>query len=458
MSAPRSVAPEAAPEAPFDLVSHVDVHLRAWAPPGAHLLLGLSGGIDSVALLAVLAGLSASGRFSLRALHVNHGISPNAADWSRFCAGLCEAMGIPLSVETVDLAPLRHLGLEAAARVARYAAFGRHPGDFLVLAQHRDDQAETVLLQLLRGAGLPGVSGMAAVMPQGAGPAHLAVLRPLLDVPRRDIAAFARGRGFAWIEDESNGDIRRDRNFIRHRVLPEIEQRFGAARKVIARSARHFAQAAILLDELGRNDLDSARHADGWRVDSLRALGPARAKNALRALCRAQGVASPAEPRLEELWRQLRRAREDASMRIDIDARMFHRYRGTLYVQARQSEPVANWSALWEGEPKLALPELGGVLLFKAEEGRGLSVEKLRQAPVTVRLRCGGEVFRPDAKRPRRTLKNLMQERGIPPWKRRGLPLVYCGEHLVCVPEIGEDAEWRAQAGEAGLIVSWESL
>ncbi len=421
-------------------------------PPSAHLLIGYSGGLDSSVLLALLAQLSARLHFPLHAVHVHHGLSPNADAWAEFCRRSCARLGVPLAVERVDVAPWRALGLEAAARAARYAAYERHAGDFLVLAHHRDDQAETLLLQLLRGAGVAGLASMPAVR-AGARP----VLRPLLEVPRANIEAYAREHAIEWIEDESNTDPALERSWLRREVVPLIERRFPSAREVIARSAGHLAETAELLDALGRVDLERTASGDGWDVGRLLAPGPARARNALRTLCRIVGAPAPSSARLGELCRQLAQAKSDGRMRIEVDGWAFLRHRGTLYLE-RVREAPGEYRVAWEGEGALPLVELGGVLRFKPEEGRGLSVDRLKAGTVTVRVRRGGERLQPDAKRPRRTLKNLFQERGVPPWRRVALPLVYCGETLVCVPGVGEESAWRAARGARGLIVSWEPI
>ncbi len=440
---------------PDALRDRVACGLPAALHPGMQLLLGLSGGLDSVVLLTLLAEL-APGRFSLCALHVNHGISPNAARWAQFCGGLCEGLRVPLSIEAVHLERVRQLGTEAAAREARYAAFNRHAADFLVLAHHRDDQAETLLLQLLRGSGAPGLAGMGMVVDVPSGLSRVPVLRPLLEVSRSDIEAFARSRGLAWVEDESNTDTSLDRNYVRREVLPLVERRFPSARATIARSASHFAEAAGLLHELGCMDLERCRKGEGWEVAALQALGAARARNALRALCRSAGVRVPGAAQLAEWWRQLERSRKDARLRIDLGACSFRRYRGTLFLEARRPRSSTSFRAAWQGERSLCLPQLGGVLAFNAVQGAGVSLEKLNRAPVTVRLREGGERLQPDVRRPRRTLKNLLQEQGVPPWRRDRLPLVYCGEHLVAVPGVGEESGWRAGPGEAGVVLRWQ--
>lgn len=443
---------------PVDLVAHVAAQLRGNVFPGAHLVLGLSGGMDSVSLLQILAELAPPMRFSFRALHVNHGISPNAAYWAQFCQRLCESLKVPLAVEAVDLAPFRRLGPEAAARAARWAVFRRHAADFLVLAQHRDDQAETLLLQLLRGAGPAGLAGMGSGLAlEGASAAHAQVLRPLLEVSRAEVELFVRARGHQWIDDESNDSVDADRNFLRHRVLPVISRRFAHSATVIARSARILAESAQLLGELGRQDLVALDCDGALDLAGLRALGAARARNALREYCVHHGIAVPGYRLLLEIWRQINGPRKDDQTCLEWDGVALRRYRGRIYIEKSRASALAGFEPVaWNGEPCLPLTAPGGFLNFKPEEGRGLSLDRLRSAPVTVRLRQGGERLQPDPRRPRRTLKNLWQEQGLPPWWRDAQPLVYCGEQLVCVPGLGEEYEWRARPGERGLIVSWD--
>jgi len=424
--------------------------------PGAHLALGLSGGMDSVVLLCILAELASSLHFSLRAVHVNHGISPNSGGWAEFCAQLCARRGVPLEVAPVDIAQYRSLGLEGAARKARYEVLSRVHADFVVLAQHRDDQAETLLLRLLRGAGLRGLAAMPPMRSLAGTRAKL--LRPLLDVPRAEIEAFARLHGLEWIEDESNADTVRQRNFLRHEVLRLLEEQFPAARAAIARAAANLGEARELLDVMGQSDLENCAEGDAVDIPALLRLGEARAKNVLRHWCDREGIEPLSSSRLVELLRQLRESRADAHTSIAAGKWKFLRYRDRLYLWRAASPLQRDMNEAWNGENALPLLALGGVLKFKPEEGRGLSVDRLRAERVTVRLRQGGERLRLDRRRPRRTLKNLFQERGVPPWRRDRLPLVYCGDNLVSVPGIGDACEFRAEPGEAGLIVTWEPL
>jgi tRNA(Ile)-lysidine synthase len=421
--------------------------------PGAHLVLGLSGGLDSVTLLALLQRLAPTLEFSLRAVHVNHGISPNAARWTEFCAALCDRSRIPLQLETVNIMPYRGLGLEGAARRARYEVFARIDADFVVLAQHRDDQAETLLLRLLRGSGLRGLAAMPPL--RSLAGARARVLRPLLAASRSEIEAYARSQELAWVEDESNADTLRRRNFLRHEVLPLLERQFPSAGETIARAAGHLAEARELLDEMARADLE---RCGGSTLDAslLLGLGVSRAKNLLRYWCESNDIQALAAARINELMRQLRVSRPDARVAMALPGWNFLLHRGKLHLEPAAAAVERDFNETWDGANAVPLLGLGGALKFKPEEGRGVSVAKLRSAPVTVRLRRGGERLRLDPRRPRRTLKNLFQERGVPPWRRDRLPLVFCGGDLVAVPGIGEACEFRAAPGEAGLIVTWE--
>jgi len=430
--------------------------LRPLVRPGAHLVVGLSGGLDSVTLLAILAQLAGPMGFSLHALHVDHGISPNASQWARFCEQLCASLGVPVQVEHARIGDRRALGLEGAARRARYAIFAREYGDFIILAHHRDDQAETLLLQLLRGAGPLGMAGMPVLRALPGSRAR--VVRPLLGVARSEIEAWAREHDLAWIEDESNDDLGLQRNFVRHRILPLLEQRFPAARATAARAAAHLAEAQELLSALAQIDLDALGREREIELAGLRRLDPARAKNALRHLCQSRAIPLPSMAQAEELHRQLVEAQDDRTVLVEIGGWQFRRFRGRLYIEPALPVVCAGFREDWTGENALPLLALGGVLRFKPEEGRGVSVNKLNRAGVTVRLRRGGERFQPDARRPRRTLKNLLQERGIPWWRRGRWPLLYCGEELVSVPGIGDDCAWQADRSEPGLIISWETL
>ena len=447
------------------LLERVSAVLGRHVRRGDRLVAGLSGGIDSVVMLDLLRRAAAKMRFEIAALHVNHQINPAAAKWARFCGAYCRQIGIGLTVIKVNVP--RESSLEAAARNARYAVFARLPADFVALAHNLDDQAETVLLQLLRGAGVKGVSAMPVLRGDARGqgkeekkrhvlhasPLAPSILRPLLDITRAEIEAYARARKLRWVEDDSNANTGFDRNFMRHRLLPVIAERYPAYRKTLARASRNFAEAAVLLDELASIDMPNA--AAHLKITDLRALTTARAKNALRYFLGSHGVTMPNETRLAECVRQVQEPRA-TGIAIDLGAHELRRFGSELRVVPKTPVPSADFRRQWQGEARLALPELGATLLMKKSRGSGLSLAKLQTAAVTVRLRTGGERLRPDAKRPRRSLKNLLQEARLPPWLRARLPLLYCGDTLVYVPGIGIDTAFGARSGEPAVEPQWQ--
>jgi tRNA(Ile)-lysidine synthase len=423
-------------------------------PPGARLTLALSGGVDSVVLLDILAALAPAHPFALDCLHVNHGLSPNAEAWARFARAAARAHGVRCRVTRVNLAPYRSLGPEGAARAARYAAFARVRSDFLVLAHHADDQAETVLLQLVRGAGVAGLAGMALLNAEPAA-RRPAFLRPLLGVGRAAIEQHARERGLAWVEDESNRDTRLARNFVRHRVLPLLRELNPAATANLARSAALLAEARELLLALGAADAAAASRDGRLSGAGLSALGPARARNVLRWALGHAGLGAADSAGLDEILRQLTGARPDAALRIRLPGGEIRRYRDGVYLLTAPGGPRPRFRARWPGRSRWPLPELGGTIRLQRSRGRGLSQALCRAGSLEVRTRRGGERFRPDGARPRRPLKALLQEAGIPPWERERLPLLFCEGRLAWVPGVGIDVALRAGPGEAGLEPSW---
>jgi tRNA(Ile)-lysidine synthase len=423
-------------------------------PSGSSLLLALSGGVDSVVLLHLLHQLSPLHSWRLSALHVHHGISPHADEWAAFCTDLCARYSVPFQVEEVDISPLREHGIEAAARKLRHAVLNRQPVNFIALAHHQDDQAETLLLQMLRGAGLRGASAMPLVRQRADHPTQL---RPLLNVARSELLAYARQHDLQWVEDESNADDAYPRNFLRHRVLPQLEQRFPEYRVTLARSARHFAEASELLDQLAQQDAQNVLHEGSLEVARLQALSQSRAKNLLRYFLHSLGAPMPQAVQLDDMLQQLCGARQGAAVQITFGNWQLRRYQSKVYAFPAHTEPDAGFCMQWCGEAALELPELGGVLHFEPVIGHGLSLEKLHQTTVTVRLRRGSERIRLDNKRPTRTLKNLLQEQCIPPWQRDRLPLLFCGEILVAVPGIGVECAYQAALEESGVVLKWSA-
>ena len=436
----------------FDLTERVAGALSSVVPRGSSLVLGLSGGVDSVVLLHLLGQISPQFSWRLRALHVHHGISPHADNWAAFCTELCAKYSIPLQLEHVDIKPLRSMGIEAAARQLRHAALARQPVDFIILAHHRDDQAETLLLQLLRGAGVRGGSAMPLLKPRHLAPT---LLRPLLDVERSELEIYARQHELQWVEDDSNQDVSYPRNFLRHQVLPVLEQRFPAYRATLARSARHFAEASELLDELAAQDAMFAIQDKRLSVAALRQFSSARGKNLLRHFLVKHGAPIPDSTRLDEMLRQLCEAGEGAQIRVTWQDWQLRCYRNHAYVLP-VTLPAAEFAIVWQGETEIILPASHGVLQFERVTGQGLSLAKLQQKIATIRPRQGSASIQLDNARPRQSLRNLLQQQSVPPWQRELLPLLYCGDELVCIPGVAYAAAYVAQADEEGVLVSWQ--
>jgi tRNA(Ile)-lysidine synthase len=438
-----------------DLAGRVAAQLEDIVKPSDRLVAGLSGGVDSVVLLDILARVARKLRCRLSALHVNHQLSPNARRWEAFCGRLCRARRIPFRSVKVDVQ--RGDSIEAAARAARYAVFARQECEYIVLAHHRDDQVETLLLQLLRGAGVKGLAAMPLLRIQDPGSRipDPGILRPLLDVTREEILVYARDRGLEWVEDESNQDMYFLRNFVRHEVLPVIARRFPAYRATLARAAGHLAEAARVLDELASADA-AGELADGTlSIAALRRLPPARGRNLLRYFLASRGVTMPGTERLDEALRQALTAKQDARVLVELGDFTLRRHAGRLHLVRARGVPPAHYEKLWRGEKKMALPELGGVLTLARATGSGISLSRLGGGVVTIRLRRGGERLQPNCRRPRRSLKNLLQEARMPPWQREYIPLIFCGGKLVWAARIGVDCAFQAAAGEAAVEPTW---
>lgn len=443
-----------APEAvgsPGALAAHVAGRVAARLAPGTRLGVALSGGLDSVALLDLLAAAAPACGIALSALHVHHGLSRNADSWARFCSALCAGRGIPLTVERVRVDARAPEGPEAAARSARYAAFAARGEPVLALAHHEDDQAETVLLQLLRGTGLKGVAAMPEWRPlPGTG---VTLFRPLLGASRALLRAYAEGRGLAWIEDESNLEARFDRNYLRQEVAARLEARFPGWADRLARFARHAAAAEALLGELAALDGVPAAAGEALAVAPLRVLPETRRLNALRAFLAKNGLAMPAEARLAQMAAQLLGARSDARVRLEHDGAALVRHRGAIAIVA--AGRPGTWRVDWRGERELELGADRGRVRFDPATGEGLCAGRATGEGWHFAPRAGGERVRLGERRPTRTLKNLLHESAVPAWQRERLPLLFHGSRLVWVPGIGIAAGYACAPGEAGLRPSW---
>lgn len=429
------------PMSGLDLESVLLPAVRACA--GQRLCVGFSGGLDSTVLLHLLARLAPAAGCALAAVHVHHGLNPNADAWAAHCEAVCVALGVPLRVERVTVAGDAGKGLEAAARVARHAVFAAQEADWIVLAHHADDQAETLLHRLVRGA---GVVGAAAMRERDA---SRRLWRPLLGVARAELQAWAQAQDLSWIEDDSNADLRFTRNFLRHQILAPLTAHFPAAPANLGRACRHFAEAADLLQALAAEDAVQVRLGEAGARSRLRALSPARARNLLRHWLALRGVSAPDAARLEALLQGLAGTGAVRWVLADLAVCAYHE---ALWLEPAES--ALPRPLVWCGEA--VLPWGAGSLHFLRASGEGALRLDPQTLPLEILTRRGGERMRLGEGRPMRSFKALCQEHGIPAWQRDRLPLLWCGGALVWIGGIGAAAQVRGGAGEAGWRIVWQ--
>ncbi|WP_332762629.1 tRNA lysidine(34) synthetase TilS [Pseudomonas koreensis] len=435
-----------------DLPSRLLLNLKPWRD-AAHWRIAFSGGLDSTVLLHLLATLVKTESLpALSAIHIHHGLQTAADAWPQHCQAVCGALGVPLIIERVKVQP--GASLERAARDARYAVFNAltQAGDVLLTGQHRDDQAETLLFRLMRGAGVRGLSGIPAQRRVGQG----MLVRPLLDVPRAELEAYAKAHELTWIEDPSNQDRHFSRNYLRHQVMPTLTERWPQAQSNMARSAAHLREAQGLLDELAQMDLAQAgtAHDFAWlglpslEMPPLAALSAARQRNVLSHWL---------EPltRLPDAdhwsgWSDLCGAATDASPVWRLADGELHRSVGRVW-----------WlSGEWLRAPAIGADwQTPSMTLRLADNGRVLFDGAAPSGPLRIAYRQGGEVMQ-IAERGHRDLKRLLNERGMPGFVRGRLPLLFRGDELLAVANLpgldgpaqgGWKLQWRPSDEDQGL-------
>lgn len=396
--------------------------------PHQHFLVAFSGGLDSTVLLHQLVTLRDTQAMDihLRAVHIHHGLSPYADEWAAHCQQICSQWNVAGEVKRVQLAD-EGLGIEAHARAARYKALALalRPGEVLLTAQHLDDQCETFLLALKRGSGPAGLAAMPERLRFGA----TELIRPLLGQTRKQLEEWASEHQLTWIEDESNQDDSFDRNFLRLRVLPEIEKRWPHFPQSVARSAELCGEQEQLLDELLAEQLHTLIQADGsLLIEPLLPLSAIRRGALLRRWFASQNASMPSRALLARLWDEVATSREDANPRLKFGDYEIRRYQGALYwlpVTQGLGDKIVSWCAPFA---PVNLPDGLGTLQCAAN---GLEIRApLESEPVTVRFKASGQ-FHIVGRERGRSLKKIWQELGIPPWQRERTPLLYYGEQLI---------------------------
>jgi len=384
------------------------------------VVVGYSGGLDSTTLLHRLAAEPAIRARGLRAVHVHHGLQADADAWAAHCERQADELGVALQVVRVDVRRDAGIGMEASARQARYDALSSAlaAGDVLATAHHLDDQAETFLLRALRASGPDGLGAMRPLRRLG----HGWQWRPLLALPRDALLAYAQAHGLAWIEDPSNAVADADRNFLRLQVLPLLRQRWPHAGASLARSAALCAQTDALLAEEDAALLKT--HAGGdprtLRVPALLALPAARRARVLRHWIRALDLPPLPAQGVERIEDELLHARIDAEASFAWAGARVLRWRDFLHADALRAPLSPEWETEWDGRDPLALPD-GGRLLLRDDSGGATGGF---EAPLRVHARRGGERIALPGRTHSHLLKQVLQERGVPPWRRAHLPLL----------------------------------
>lgn len=417
-----------------------------------YLWVAYSGGSDSHVLLHAIASLRSQITPEIKAIHINHGLSPFANEWEQHCKVICENLSVPYTAIPVKVIPDK-TSPEEAARHARYTEWAKliKKNEVILLAHHQDDQAETVMLQLLRGAGVKGL----AAMPEQQSFFHGTLSRPLLEFTREELLSYALEHGLNWIDDPSNFDTDFDRNFLRHEVIPLMQTRWPSLKKTLSRTATHQADAQKLLNVLAEQDWQQIKENKQIKTSELLKLDIKRQRNVLRYwLATVCDVSLPDTVHLQRILSEVLTAADDAVPEVIWKGGEVRRYQGLLYAQ-KMLLPVSNigelsWLDLGQNLPLL---DGGSALYAKAVIGAGLSQLKLKNSNITVKYRHGGETCRPIGRGQTHQLKKLFQEWQIPPWRRSTVPLIFVDEQLAQVVGYTLCEPFAAMEGEAGWLI-----
>ena len=453
-----------------DLFSTFQHALHSLTTKPMQIVLAYSGGLDSHVLLHLLARYQQRyPQHAYLAVHVHHGLSDNADTWLDHCQQTAAALGINFIAEKVVLNVGSRESLEAQARTARYQAIAKHlnDGSLLLLGQHLDDQLETFLLQLKRGAGVKGLSAMAAQMPFSL-QANCQIVRPLLIHPQQALVDYASQVQLSWVEDESNNNQSYDRNFLRHQIIPSLKQRWPGIAHAVHRSAELCAEQQALSDEIAEIDLVTCAHSfSGLNIAELDKLSKIRRNNVIRFWLAGQQLPMPSRHHLDKVWLEVVNAADDANPQLSWQAGQFRRYQGVLYNQQQYAALKDVVITLEHTQSqRIALPDNIGTLHLQGsiqdsiqgksgvdssnaidDDDSGYCVKApLADDKVTIRFRGEGKCH-PIGRNGSRSIKKLYQEYQVAPWLRDRIPLIYYGEELVCAVGLWICKGYEAQEG-----------
>lgn len=409
-----------------------------------------SGGVDSHVLLHLLSQPAFSGLSALRAIHINHGLQAEAANWAMHCERVASEQGVAFQMVTTEVSIDSGLGMEAAAREARYQALSAAlaADEVLLTAQHQQDQAETLLLQLLRGAGPSGLSAMR----ERSELFSMTVLRPLLHISKQDILDYAQQHQLQWIDDPSNADTQINRNYIRQQLWPKLSQRWPAAARTLSRSADHCNDAVDILNDMAALDASACKTATGGlSIAVLMRLSAARRRNLLRYEIESRQLPLPSTRVLQAIIDELCLAKADALPVVRWANAEAKRYQDTLLLQTQSGQDVFEQKDYLVNDTNEITLADGRSLKWQQQTGQGLKAAAL-SAGLTLRFRRGGERIQLSGQQQHKSLKKLFQTWQIPPWQRASVPLLFAGEELIAVIGYAYAEGYAADSNDEGWL------
>tara|TARA_B100000768_G_C11258731_1_gene367713 strand:- start:231 stop:1565 length:1335 start_codon:yes stop_codon:yes gene_type:complete len=414
------------------------------------ILLGFSGGLDSSVLLHLLKQMQSKLHFKLKAIHVHHGLSSSADNWLNFCKEKCKLLNIEFYDEKVKVNDKSSLGIEGEARELRYMAIKKKQKGIVALGHHQNDQAETLMLQLLRGSGLKGLSGMAEF------DVKRKFWRPMLNIKKELLERYADENNIEYIEDESNENINFDRNFIRKKVLPLIESRYPASVETISRSASNISEGHYLNELLALDDSKNVMSDDAsyLLINDLKKLPKVRATNLMRWWLSFNNLLMPSKKNMEELYKQMVFIKKDTALNLKVSEEVSIRANNNKLLLVNLNINTSTFDLEWSGQKEFYLPNKTKLQFKKIEEG-GLSLSRLGVKTLNVKSRVGGEKLKPFSDQPSRSLKYLFQTADIPIWERGQIPLIFANNELVAVPNLAVHHKYQSSIGEVGYQINW---
>ena len=410
-----------------------------------------SGGMDSHVLLHLLASSQELPCHRLKAIHIDHRLHDDSAQWAMHCAKVANTLGVDFQSIEVEVLNIDSMGLEAAARMIRYQTIAEKLStkDIVFTAQHQEDQAETLLIQLLRGSGPKGLSAMAPLSPIG----KAQMMRPLLNTNQVDIKAYAKDHKLEWIDDPSNINNKFNRNYLRHEVWPSITKRWPSASRLLSRSAQHCADADTLLTDLAKIDLAVLSVKGGensLNIDGLLSLSTERCKNLLRYFIAFHHFSLPSAVMLQRIIDEVCLSAEDSMPMIQWAGIQIRRYRGEIFFLEPQKTVDTQQSFLCKTPERLKLFD-ECFLTWLEVENMGIS-KAIFDDGLRVGFREGGEKIKLHGHQYHKSLKTLFQEWAIPPWERDRIPLLFCGDELIAVVGYGLSEQCKLEAGQEGYL------